>query len=157
MNLSPSSSSFDIICITAPSNDICRVYNERCNVLKSSLLCLKDCKIYCIPDPKGYRIGSGGATLNVLSYLNENNEDLRISKVLIIHSGGNSQRAFIHSVCGKAWAGLNGLICLGLDNNEKETLATPMALLIKELILFSVNIPAGSCVVACSDVTLGII
>jgi len=32
-----------------------------------------------------------------------------------------------------------------------------MALLIKELMLFSINIPLGSCVVACSDVTLDIL
>jgi hypothetical protein len=87
MDFLSSLSSFNILCITSTSNDICKVYKERCNILKKTLHCLKDCKIYCISDPKSYSIGSGGATLNVLSYLNENNEDLSISKVLIIHSG----------------------------------------------------------------------
>lgn len=49
-----------------------------------------------LPDPDGKRIGSGGATLNVLRYLAEQSgggsADFQNKRILVIHSGGDSKR-----------------------------------------------------------------
>ena len=52
------------------------------------------------------RVGSGGATLNVIRALAEEAgiESLLDSKVLVIHSGGDSKRIPQYSACGKLFA-----------------------------------------------------
>ena len=108
---------------------------------------LTNVKIHCIPDPQGQRVGSGGGTLNALLSLKDStsNDEIMSSKILIIHSGGNSQRAFIHSVCGKAWTTLNSTITTNTDtDDEVELLLSPMVLLIIELMKFSTNLSNGS-------------
>ena len=59
-----------------------------------------------IPDLNDERIGSGGATLSVLSFLAEKVgwENVCRQKVLLIHSGGDSKRIPQYSVCGKLFA-----------------------------------------------------
>ena len=59
-----------------------------------------------IPDLNDERIGSGGATLSVLSFLSEKVgwENVCRQKVLLIHSGGDSKRIPQYSVCGKLFA-----------------------------------------------------
>ena len=48
-------------------------------------------KFAVIPDEGGVRVGSGGATLSVLKWLNENG-GWAGKRVLVIHSGGDSKR-----------------------------------------------------------------
>ena len=48
-------------------------------------------KIGIIPDEGGVRVGSGGATLSVLRYLNSHG-GWKGKRVLVIHSGGDSKR-----------------------------------------------------------------
>jgi fucokinase len=59
-----------------------------------------------MPDPGGRRIGSGGATLRVLSRLSDpaSSMNLRHSRVLVIHSGGESRRLPHCSSVGKLFA-----------------------------------------------------
>lgn len=75
-----------------------------------------------VPDPDGKRVGSGGATLNVLRKLaqiinqernsendstpqNISHENIFAGKrILCIHSGGDSQRIPQYSVCGKLFS-----------------------------------------------------
>ena len=47
-----------------------------------------------LPDPEGTRVGSGGATLNVLRYIaeQESGADFRGKRILVIPSGGDSRR-----------------------------------------------------------------
>lgn len=62
-----------------------------------------------LPDPDGKRVGSGGATLNVIRYIAEQTgrtsenvfEGLR---VLVIHSGGDSKRVPQYSALGKLFS-----------------------------------------------------
>ena len=59
-----------------------------------------------IPDPNGKRVGSGGATLNVMKYIVAHNgtNDFSNIKILCIHSGGDSKRVPQYSACGKLFS-----------------------------------------------------
>ena len=57
-----------------------------------------------LPDPDGQRIGSGGATLNVLQYVAEREGALTGQRILVIHSGGDSKRIPQYSACGKLFS-----------------------------------------------------
>ena len=65
-----------------------------------------DTVLLAVSDPRGSRIGSGGGTLNALvAAHDELGEDdwLQSTLLVVIHSGGDSQRSPSQSVCGKAW------------------------------------------------------
>lgn len=57
-----------------------------------------------IPDRGGKRIGSGGATLEVLKYLHGHEESFDGLRVLVIHSGGDSKRVPQYSALGKLFS-----------------------------------------------------
>ncbi len=59
-----------------------------------------------LPDPDGKRVGSGGATLNVLRYIanHRGSNDFTGVKILCIHSGGDSKRVPQYSACGKLFS-----------------------------------------------------
>lgn len=63
-----------------------------------------------VPDPPGRRAGSGGATLAALAALSNqfslDFEDLQRLRILLIHSGGASQRLPAYSPLGKIFAPL---------------------------------------------------
>lgn len=56
-----------------------------------------------IPDEGGVRVGSGGATLSVLKWLEENGGWVG-KRVLVIHSGGDSKRVPQYSALGKLFS-----------------------------------------------------
>ena len=56
-----------------------------------------------IPDEGGVRVGSGGATLSVLKWLNEK-DGWHGKRVLVIHSGGDSKRVPQYSALGKLFS-----------------------------------------------------
>ena len=144
---------FEYIIITAPNQYIATVYQNELDRLTYKLRILQEAKdIICVADPQGKRVGSGGGTLNALdcAISKWTRSNLAASKLLIIHSGGDSRRAPFHSVCGKAWASLNASI--GTTN----TLATPIILLIQELSSLAFSIPKGSMTIASCDVLLDI-
>ncbi len=60
-------------------------------------------KFAVIPDEGGVRVGSGGATLSVLKWLNENGVWAG-KRVLVIHSGGDSKRVPQYSALGKLFS-----------------------------------------------------
>jgi fucokinase len=60
-----------------------------------------------LPDPDGKRVGSGGATFNVMKYIRENSdrkECFKNKRILVIHSGGDSKRVPQYSACGKLFS-----------------------------------------------------
>ena len=59
-----------------------------------------------IPDPEGKRVGSGGATLNVIKYIAEaeNTSDFDKLRIMVIHSGGDSKRVPQYSALGKLFS-----------------------------------------------------
>ncbi len=67
------------------------------------------CAFVVLSDPDGKRVGSGGATLNVLRMLVKEHGDgtmdcLKGKSILVIHSGGDSKRIPQYSVCGKLFS-----------------------------------------------------
>jgi len=67
--------------------------------------------------------------------------------VLMVHSGGDSQRSPTNSVCGKAWSALNSA-------HADASINTPLDLLLEQLLPLFRGVPPGSLVVASSDVLL---
>ena len=61
-------------------------------------------RFVAIPDRDGKRVGSGGATLEVLKYLHEQEESFDKLRVLVIHSGGDSKRVPQYSALGKLFS-----------------------------------------------------
>ena len=63
-------------------------------------------KFAVISDPEGKRVGSGGATLNVIKYIaeRENTSDFGNLRILVIHSGGDSKRVPQYSALGKLFS-----------------------------------------------------
>lgn len=59
-----------------------------------------------LSDPEGKRVGSGGATLNVIRYIaeRENSSDFSKKRILVIHSGGDSKRVPQYSALGKLFS-----------------------------------------------------
>ncbi len=60
-----------------------------------------------LADPDGKRVGSGGATLNVLRFLADEMggaDCFAHKRILVIHSGGDSKRVPQYSVCGKIFS-----------------------------------------------------
>ena len=141
---------FSHIILTAPSSAIADVYCNQLKIAKESVPFLRNSSVSCVADPDGFRVGSGGGTLNALQYLLKHNDIVLLqSRVLIIHSGGESRRAPLYSLIGKAWTTLNCCV-------EGGVIASPLMLLIREISNFSVNIPCGSIVIGSSDVMLDI-
>ena len=63
----------------------------------------KETTFVAIPDRDGKRVGSGGATLEVLKYLHEQEESFDGLRILVIHSGGDSKRVPQYSALGKGF------------------------------------------------------
>lgn len=59
-----------------------------------------------LPDPRGKRVGSGGATLAALDYVaaHSGRGDFSSLRILLIHSGGDSKRAPQYSAIGKLFS-----------------------------------------------------
>lgn len=63
-----------------------------------------------IPDEEGMRVGSGGATLSVLKYIYEREQEMTGAghfdklRILVIHSGGDSKRVPTYSALGKLFS-----------------------------------------------------
>ena len=75
-----------------------RQIEDRQDVLPAST------KFVAIPDRDGRRVGSGGATLEVLKYLHEQESSFENLRVLVIHSGGDSKRVPQYSALGKLFS-----------------------------------------------------
>src|SRR6056297_788933 len=112
--------------------------------------------LLAVADPLGKRVGSGGGTLNALvhvhSYLQVHHFVSSAGQwpaILMVHSGGDSQRSPTNSVCGKAWS------CLNSHRKEDGGSNTPIDLLLEQFTqLFAGGVPSGALVVASSDVLL---
>lgn len=74
-----------------------------------------------LADPDGKRVGSGGATFNVMKYIREaegNSSCFENKRILVIHSGGDSKRVPQYSACGKLFSPVPRL----LPNGHRSTL-----------------------------------
>ncbi len=97
---------WDRCVLTATNEKQAFVYQLQLQRLKRAGVLHLDTEYFVIPDPEGVRIGSGGATLHVLRYLKNICQETNKanSRLLILHSGGDSRRIPHQSILGKVFA-----------------------------------------------------
>lgn len=102
---------WDYIILTSSNEEQAQTYREQIEFrLKNGLL--PDSEHYAVlPDPDGKRVGSGGATFNVLRYIAEREQKagcgenpFKDRRILVIHSGGDSKRVPQYSAIGKLFS-----------------------------------------------------
>ena len=99
---------WDKCVLTATNEKQAIVYRFQLQRLKRAGVLHPETEYLVIPDPNGVRVGSGGATLHVLRYLKSVGQEANgiNSRLLILHSGGDSRRIPYQSLLGKAFASL---------------------------------------------------
>ena len=129
-----------VLVVVTAANEL-QATSARIELAKRSLP--KNTKTLAVADPRGRRIGSGGGTLNALKAARDLLGDAWLDDrlILVIHSGGDSQRAPSQSVCGKAWSLL-----------PTAPPKAPVDLLMEQLLKLCAG--AHGVVVACGDVLL---
>lgn len=93
---------WDYVILTASNEQQAEGFRKQIEERKSFLP--KHTKFVAIPDRDGLRVGSGGATLEVLKYLRSQEESFEKLRVLVIHSGGDSKRVPQYSALGKLFS-----------------------------------------------------
>lgn len=93
---------WDYVILTASNEQQAEGFRRQIEERKGFLP--KTTKFVAIPDRDGKRVGSGGATLEVLKYLHEAEGTFQNLRVLVIHSGGDSKRVPQYSALGKLFS-----------------------------------------------------
>ena len=97
---------WDFVVITASNNKQAKYIEKQIEIRRKRGWLTDRTSYLVIPDLDGKRIGSGGATLNVLKVIKEFRPETEFSstKILVVHSGGDSKRVPQYSVCGKLFS-----------------------------------------------------
>ena len=100
---------WDYVVLTASNEEQADIYKSEIEYRLHLKQLPARTKYLVLPDPDGKRVGSGGATLNVLKAIaeREQKDDSNFFKnlrVLVIHSGGDSKRIPQYSACGKLFS-----------------------------------------------------
>ena len=100
---------WDYVVLTASNEEQASIYRSEIEYRLRLKQLPTRTKYLVLPDPDGKRVGSGGATLNVLKAIaeREQKDDTNFFKglrVLVIHSGGDSKRIPQYSTCGKLFS-----------------------------------------------------
>lgn len=99
---------WDYIILTASNEAQAAVYREQIQYRLENQLLPAVTKYAVLPDPDGKRVGSGGATFNVLKYIAQQDghteNHFTGKRILVIHSGGDSKRVPQYSACGKLFS-----------------------------------------------------
>lgn len=96
---------WDAVILTASNEDQAQAFRQEIEFRLQNGLLPRKTAYAVLPDPDGKRVGSGGATLNVLRYLYEQyGADAFEKRILVIHSGGDSKRVPQYSACGKLFS-----------------------------------------------------
>ena len=108
---SDGASGWDICVLTASDDRQAAMYRRVLGMRREAGLLPASTRFVVIADPSGRRIGSGGATLRVLTTLARDEPGiLTDGRVLVIHSGGDSRRLPHCSATGKLFARLPRLL-----------------------------------------------
>lgn len=99
-----SAQGWDVCVLTASDERQAGIYRRQLALRREAGLLPAHTRFEVMADPAGERIGSGGATLRVLSALMQQGKSALPRKVLIIHSGGDSRRLPHCSASGKLFA-----------------------------------------------------
>ncbi len=107
---------WDYVVLTASNEEQAQSYEMQIKRRRERNLLPAATKYVVLPDPDGKRVGSGGATFNVLKYLAEQagcteaaegggqGNPFANKRVLVIHSGGDSKRIPQYSAVGKLFS-----------------------------------------------------
>ncbi len=97
---------WDYVVLTASNEAQAQTYREQIRLRVDGGFLPVATHYAVLPDPDGKRVGSGGATLNVMKYIAEHrgSADFTGLKILCIHSGGDSKRVPQYSACGKLFS-----------------------------------------------------
>lgn len=97
---------WDYVVLTASNEEQAEGFREQIQLRHVEGLLPIQTKVLILPDPEGKRVGSGGATLNVLRAIAEEEKsgDFSGKKILVIHSGGDSKRVPQYSALGKLFS-----------------------------------------------------
>lgn len=99
---------WDYVILTASNEEQAKAFREQITFRLENDFLPNRTKYEVLPDPDGLRVGSGGATLNVLRWLAEqeprDSEKFSGKRILVIHSGGDSKRVPQYSACGKLFS-----------------------------------------------------
>ena len=100
---------WDYVVLTASNEEQASIYQSEIEYRLRLKQLPARTKYLVLPDPDGKRVGSGGATLNVLKAIaqREQKDESNFFKglrVLVIHSGGDSKRIPQYSTCGKLFS-----------------------------------------------------
>ena len=98
---------WDYVILTASNEDQAKAFEEQIAFRLNQGLLPKQTTYAVLPDLGGKRVGSGGATFNVMKYIREQSRDadcFKDKRILVIHSGGDSKRVPQYSVCGKLFS-----------------------------------------------------
>lgn len=101
---------WDFIILTASNEEQAIIYREQISYRLGKHQLPATTHYAVLPDPDGKRVGSGGATFNVMRYIAEQTRDcdqknvFRNKRILVIHSGGDSKRVPQYSAIGKLFS-----------------------------------------------------
>lgn len=97
---------WDYVILTASNDQQAKGFMEQIDERRKIGFFPSQTHIAVISDPDGKRVGSGGATLNVLKYIanQEGSSDFSGKRILVIHSGGDSKRVPQYSALGKLFS-----------------------------------------------------
>ena len=98
---------WDYVILTASNEDQAKAFEAQIDFRLKQGLLPKQTKYAVLPDPDGKRVGSGGATFNVMKYIREESgcaDCFKDKRILVIHSGGDSKRVPQYSACGKLFS-----------------------------------------------------
>ena len=96
---------WDYVILTASNEAQAESYRTQIEYRNRAGYLPESTKYVVLSDPDGKRVGSGGATLNVLRYLAEDGcGSFSGKRILVIHSGGDSKRIPQYSICGKIFS-----------------------------------------------------
>ncbi|MDR2656548.1 MAG: bifunctional fucokinase/L-fucose-1-P-guanylyltransferase [Oscillospiraceae bacterium] len=136
------------VVITASNEAQADAYRAQIDRRKSRGWLPAQTRFSVIADPDGKRVGSGGATLHLLKILRRQDGGSPFSKrrVLVVHSGGDSQRVPQYSALGKLFSPVPRLLPDGRGSS-----------LFDELMIALAGVPArvpGGMLTLCGDVLL---
>lgn len=109
---------WDYVILTASNESQAQSYRMQIQYRLDHGMLPKSIHYAVLPDPDGKRVGSGGATLNVLRYIHQDAGSFDDKRILVIHSGGDSKRVPQYSACGKLFSPVPRL----LPNGRRSTL-----------------------------------
>ena len=97
---------WDYILLTASNEQQAEGFRMQLEERRQAGLLPPATRFAVLPDPEGKRVGSGGATLNVLRYIaeQEGGANFHGKRILVIHSGGDSRRIPQYSALGKLFS-----------------------------------------------------